>query len=91
MYVLELHQDVKNVKSDPEVCKVCFGVITKYLEGNSSKNKNYITELVDFLFTESVSSEIIYNIILNRRIIILLIRFGELLLKKTKGLVLKKY
>ena len=63
MCVLELHQDIKNVMSDPEVCRVCFGVIIKYLEGSSSKNKNYITELVQvgFLFTESVSnnSEII--------------------------------
>ena len=58
MCVLELHQDIKNVMSDPEVCRVCFGVIIKYLEGNSSKNKNYITELVQvgFLFTESVSN-----------------------------------
>ena len=58
MYVLELHQDIKTVMNDPEVCRVCFGVIIEYLEGNSSKNKNYITELVGFLFTDSVSSEI---------------------------------
>ena len=63
MCVLELHQDMKEsddiVMSDPEVCRVCFGVIIKYLEGNSSKNKNYITELVQvgFLFTESVSND----------------------------------
>ena len=61
MCVLELHQDMKesDVMSDPEVCRVCFGIIIKYLEGNSHKNKNYITELVQvgFLFTESVSND----------------------------------
>ena len=59
MYVLELHQDIKAVKNDPEVCRVCFSVIIKYLEGDSSKNKSYITELVGFLFTESVSNKIV--------------------------------
>ena len=58
MCILELHQDIENVASDPEVCRVCFGVITEYLKGKSSKNKNYITELVNlgFLFTASVSN-----------------------------------
>ena len=62
MCVLELHQDSKKRMSDSEVCRHCFGVITKYLEGNSSKNKNYITKLVKlgFLFSDSVSSEIFF-------------------------------
>ena len=68
MYVLELHQDIK--MNDPEVCRVCFSVINKYLEGDSSKNKNYITELVDFLFTETVSSEIVLWRIANTVIIL---------------------
>ena len=64
MCVLELHQDSKKGVNDPEVCRVCFGVITKYLEGKSSKSKSYITELVKlgFLFSDSVSSKILYKI-----------------------------
>ena len=56
MCVLELHQDIKKGMSDPEVCRICFRVITKYLEGKSNKNKTYITELVKlgFLFSASV-------------------------------------
>ena len=61
MCVLELHQDSKKGINDLEVGRVCFGIITKYLEGKSRKNKNYITELVKlgFLFSDSVSSEIL--------------------------------
>ena len=57
--VLELHQNIEKGTSDPEVCRVCFGVVTKYLEGKSRKNKNYITELAkhDFLFSDSVSNQ----------------------------------
>ena len=68
MCVLELHQDIKKRMSDPEVCRVCFGLITKYLEGKSRKNKNYITELVKFgfLFSNSVSSKIFQFLCLAR-------------------------
>ena len=55
IYLLELHQDVEKKMNDPRVCRACFRVISKYLEGKSRKNKNYVTQMVEYLFSESVS------------------------------------
>ena len=55
VYLVELHQDVAKVKNDEAVCRVCLGIMIKYLEGNSRKNKRYITHMVGYLFSTSVS------------------------------------
>ena len=58
---MQLHQDIasENVINDPEVCRICFGIVNKYLEGNSSKNKKYVTQLIELvLYSESVSMDI---------------------------------
>lgn len=55
VHLLELHQDSTKSGNDPKVCRVCFAVINEYLNGNSRKNKIYITRMVNSLFSESVS------------------------------------
>ena len=55
VYLVELHQDIRKEKNDEAVCRVCFGIMSKYLEGNSRKNKRYITRMVGYLFSASVS------------------------------------
>ena len=57
MHLLELHQGVvnKEIQSDPKVCQACFGIVSIYLEGKSRKNKSYVTQMVNFLFSDSVS------------------------------------
>ena len=55
IYVVELHQDVVRVRNDEAVCRVGLGIMIKYLEGNSRKNKSYITHMVEYLFSTSVS------------------------------------
>ena len=64
IHLLELHKDVEKETrtNDPRVCSACFRVISKYLEGKSRKNKNYVTEMVEYLFSESVSFNSLYDL-----------------------------
>ena len=57
--LLGLHRDEKS--NDPEVCTACFGVITNFLEGNSKKNKMYVSSMMKHIFTTSVSTLKISN------------------------------
>lgn len=91
IYVLKLHQDIGEGFNDPNVCRVCFQIISRYLEGKSCKNKNYVTQLVKlgFLFTESVGALMCGFILFFSLTIIMLnnmIRCGELLLEKVLAL-----
>lgn len=52
VYLVELHRD--DTTNDPEICTPCFAAISKYLEGNSSKNKEYVTPMADILFSGTV-------------------------------------
>ena len=49
---MEIHRD--NTVNDQAVCGTCFKVISKYLEGKSSKNKKYTTPMADYLFSGTV-------------------------------------
>ena len=53
VYLVELHRD--DSTNDPKICTPCFAAISKYLEGDSSKNKRYITPMADILFSATVS------------------------------------
>ena len=53
VYLIELHRD--DAVNDQEMCSACFGVISKYLEGSSSKNKRCTTPMADYLFSATVS------------------------------------
>ena len=55
-YLVELHRD--ETVNDPDVCGTCFRVISKYLEGKSSKNKKYTTPMADYLFSGTVREKI---------------------------------
>lgn len=57
VYLVELHRD--ETSNDPEICTICFAVISKYLDGTSSKNKKSITPMANFLFSKTVSCIII--------------------------------
>ena len=50
--LLNLHKDDKSI--DREVCTACFEIITAYLEGNSSRNKTHISQMISHIFTPSV-------------------------------------
>ena len=53
VYMVELHRD--DTANDPKICTPCFAAISKYLEGNSSRNKRSITVMADILFSATVS------------------------------------
>ena len=50
--LLQLHKDDKT--NDQEVCTACFGIITNFLEGNSNKNKTYVSQMIHHIFTPTV-------------------------------------
>ena len=50
--LLKLHRNEDS--NDPEVCTACFGIITTFLEGNSTKNKSYVSTMMRHIFTSSV-------------------------------------
>ena len=54
VYMVELHRD--DTANDPKICTPCFAAISKYLEGNSSRNKRSITPMADILFSATVSA-----------------------------------
>ncbi len=53
VYLVEIHRD--ETSNDPEISSACFGVISKYLEGDSVKNKKSTTPMADYLFPGTVS------------------------------------
>lgn len=51
--LLNLHKTESS--NDPGVCTACFAIIISFLEGNSTKNKSYVSQMMRHIFTSSVS------------------------------------
>ena len=39
-------------RSQAEICKECYNVLKKYLEGDSRKNENYLARFIEFFQTQ---------------------------------------
>ena len=48
------HDDDDEQKLDQRVCTTCYGIYINFLQGNSSKNKNYVSQNIASIFSNKV-------------------------------------
>ena len=50
----EAEEEIKELKFDRRVCTACYGIYINFLEGGSTKNRNYVSQNINEIFADEV-------------------------------------